>query len=211
MCWRDVGLFLPEQPVQTVVYLPGSREQAERVFAMLSRPVVLVSLPVDWNRDLAPWPAQRAFKAGEDFSGGAEGFLTHLMEEVIPNVEGRLPFPVDKRCIAGYSLAGLFALWAVTRTGAFHGAASMSGSTWYDGFLDYAADQRFRTERLYLSVGDREKKTRNARMASVEDCTRALADQAVRQGLQCAFRLESGGHFDDCEARIARGINWLTT
>lgn len=209
MCWPDARVFLPEQPARTVVYLPGSEEQARQVFDRLTRPAVLVCLPVDWNCDLSPWPAEKVFRAGEDFSGGGERFLQHLMETVIPGVEARLPHPVENRCIAGYSLAGLFALWAATRVDAFQGVASMSGSTWYDGFLAYARTQPFHAERAYLSVGDREKRTRNARMAPVEDCTRSLALHLASQGVDTAFRLESGGHFDDCEARIARGVDHL--
>ena len=39
--------------------------------------------------------------------------------------------------IAGYSLAGLFALWAAWNSGYFRRVASVSGSLWYPGFTDY--------------------------------------------------------------------------
>ena len=97
MCWRDVRLLLPEGAADSVVYLPGDPDLAQSVAARLTRPTVLASIPVDWNRDLSPWPAQRAFRGGEDFSGGAQAFLERLQTVIIPQTEALLPFPVRRR------------------------------------------------------------------------------------------------------------------
>lgn len=202
-------LFLPEASADTLVILPGDEEQAEAVFACLTRPTALLSVPADWNRDLSPWPAERAFRNGEDFTGGAADFLHRLLEEDVPRAQAVLPGSA-RLCIAGYSLAGLFALWAAMTTDAFSGAASMSGSLWFDGFTDWAKPRACHAGWVYLSVGDREAKTRNPRMAPVERCTRDTAQQLAQMGIACHFALEPGGHFDDVSGRIARGIDWLT-
>jgi predicted alpha/beta superfamily hydrolase len=48
--------------------------------------------------------------------------------------------PCKTYIIGGYSLAGLFALWASTRTDLFFGVAAASPSVWFPGFIDYMAD-----------------------------------------------------------------------
>mgnify|MGYP002624548832 FL=1 len=71
----------------------------------------------DWNNELSPWQAPPVFgKAG--FGGGAAETLSGIM---------KLCVEVDKTYfIGGYSLAGLFALWASTRTDRFAGVAAAS-------------------------------------------------------------------------------------
>ena len=50
--------------------------------------------------------------------------------------------------------------------------------------------------RFYFSVGDRESKTKNPRMATVEDCTRAAAELFRSRGANVKFELNPGGHFE---------------
>ena len=65
----------------------------------------------------------------------------------------------------GYSMAGLFSLWAAYQTDAFAGVAAASPSIWFPDFLQYMKEHDIRTESVYLSLGDREEKTRNPVMA----------------------------------------------
>ncbi len=60
-----------------------------------------------------------------------------LTQRIVPLTENHLGYAPEFRGIAGYSLAGLFALWAVYQTGLFDRAASVSGSLWFDGFLTF--------------------------------------------------------------------------
>lgn len=166
---------------------------------------------VDWNHDLTPWPAPGVFRKQARFDGGADAYLKELTGEIVPAVEASLGFVPRFRAIAGYSIAGLFALYALYRTDIFSRAASISGSLWYDGFLDYMRDNRPLKipERVYFSLGDKEHITRNQRLAPVEDRT-AEAGNLIRQlGADTIFELNSGGHFDDAAQRIIKGIRWL--
>lgn len=71
----------------------------------------------DRNRDLSPWKAPAVF-GKENFGNGA----------------AETPAEVQRLCadqsktyyIGGYSLAGLFALWAAYQTGLFKGVAAAS-------------------------------------------------------------------------------------
>ena len=111
----------------------------------------------------------------------------------------------------GYSLAGLFSLYAFCNCERFRLAASVSGSLWYDRFLDWlnAHPPARRAERLYFSVGDRERKARNPRMAQVEDYTRQAAEWAKAYADQTLFELRPGGHFDQPDQWVLRAAEYL--
>lgn len=162
---------------------------------------------LDWNRDLTPWPAKSVFRGQPDFGGCAAQTLRRLTDEMMPTVEADLQPSV--RIIAGYSLAGLFALYAALETELFPIAASVSGSMWYPGFADYA-DRKARAPKLaYFSVGDREKLGRNAAFHSIEDCTRRICDGLAARGAETVFESNPGGHFCDVGERMRKAFGWL--
>ena len=170
----------------------------------------------DWNRDLTPWPAERVFKRGEDFGGKADDYLALLTEKIIPHTEEALSLQPRFRALAGVSLAGLFSVYAVYRTDLFDRIASISGSLWYDDFLAFMRARRpsGRLERAYFSLGDRERKTGNCRVARVEDCTleavqllRGELDDA--RGERVVFESNPGNHFADPEGRMEKAFRWL--
>lgn len=124
---------------QPVVYAVMDQAEAQAVWSMLRepKPALAAVSGVDWNRDLSPWPAPRVFRGNKDFGGEGPSFLDMLTGRIVPLVETQLGFAPASRAIAGYSLAGLFALWSVFQTDVFDRAASVSGSLWFDGFMDY--------------------------------------------------------------------------
>ena len=170
----------------------------------------------DWNRDLTPWPAERVFQRGEDFGGKADDYLAFLTEKIIPHTEEALSLQPRFRALAGVSLAGLFSVYAAYRTDLFDRIASISGSLWYDGFLAFMRAHRpsRQLKRAYFSLGDRERKTGNCRMARVEDCTleavkllRGELYDAV--GERVFFEYNPGNHFADPEGRMEKAFRWL--
>lgn len=205
-----VSLFFEEEH-QSVVYAMLDGEGAEEVWARLRqpKPTLAAVSGMDWNRDLSPWRAPRIFRGGDDFGGGGPAFLPALTRQIVPSVEERLGVVPRSRAIAGYSLAGLFALWSVFNTEAFDRVASVSGSLWFDGFLEYMAANTpcGGLRHAYLSLGDREKSTRNPRMAAVEDRTRQAAALLGRRGVPVTLELNPGGHFQEVSGRIAQGID----
>ena len=113
------------------------------------------------------------------------------------------------RGIAGYSLAGLFAIYALYRTDLFSRAASVSGSLWYPGFRDFiiSSQLRARPDRLYLSLGDRESK---GSTSTVLGNTEAIAAHFSSIGISTLFELNPGNHFTDPAGRTAKGIDFIT-
>lgn len=167
----------------------------------------------NWNDDFSPWTAEPVF-GKEGFGGKAEHTLKWLNEYYMPYVEKReseiARFPV------GYSLAGLFSLWVYCACNAFSGMVSCSGSLWYEGVLDYVQKktetvQNRDTKYVYLSLGDKEERTKNRRIATVGDNTRKVYELLC----ECQEKIEGilawnpGGHFSEPDIRIAKGIYWI--
>ena len=195
---------------QTVVYAVMDQADAQAVWSMLKKPKPALAAisGVDWNRELSPWPAPRVLRNGADFGGEGPAFLDTLTGQIVPLAETQLGFAHASRAVAGYSLAGLFALWLVFQTDMFERAASVSGSLWFDGFMDLMKSSALPNglRRIYLSLGSREKNARNQRMAAVEDCTRRAAELLREWNIPVVFEMNQGGHFQDIPGRIARGI-----
>ena len=161
----------------------------------------LIAVKVDdWNHDLSPWKAPAVF-GNESFGDGAESTLSEVL---------KLLSDMSKTYyIGGYSLAGLFALWAVHQTDLFAGAAAASPSIWFPGFLDYMKEHEIKTRSIYLSLGDREEKTRNPVMAQVGSCIRSAHTLLEERGLRCTLEWNKGNHFKDPDLRTAKAFAWV--
>ncbi len=207
-CSRYTLTVLWEDPAAPALYTVSEAGDARSLFPSLPapRPTLVCIEGVDWDRDLSPWAAKKVFRGGEDFSGGADAFLQALLTELIPAAEASLS--PAWRGIFGYSLAGLFSLWAMTRTDTFSRCASVSGSLWFDGFTDYLSAHPLlgQPKRVYLSLGDREEKAKNHRMQQVRAATEAAQAVIEAQGVPCAFELNPGGHFQDILDRQRRAV-----
>ena len=155
----------------------------------------------DWNRDLSPWKADPVF-GNEPFSGGADKILDELKADVIDKYPGRTLI------IGGYSLAGLFALWTAYQTDFFSGVAAASPSVWYPDFLSYATGNDAKADTIYLSLGDKEEKTKNPVMRTVGDNIRSLHDHYKKTGIKTTLEWNEGNHFKESEVRTAKAIAW---
>ncbi|MFQ9395228.1 MAG: hypothetical protein ACLR2E_15725 [Lachnospiraceae bacterium] len=134
--------------------------------------------------------------------------------------------------LGGYSLAGLFSLWAACQTDVFSGIAAVSPSVWFPGWMEYALSQPIQTGRIYLSLGDKEERTKNQTMKTVGDnirklyqhysapdsvlsCTEELHHPQPEEQpstrhflLSCTLEWNPGGHFQHPEERTAQGFAW---
>ena len=199
-------------PGLPVIYLHDACPQPEAVRSLLTSRLTLVCVSgLDWYRDLTPWPADRVFADGEAYGGGAGEYLSRLTQEIIPQVEAGLGFCPRERGLAGYSLAGLFSLWAVYQTDIFDLVASMSGSLWFDGFERFMErEQPLKLpRRLYLSLGRKEKDCRSPQVSRVEEITVNTARRFRELGAEVCWQPQPGGHTSQVNKRIAEGLSWL--
>ena len=201
--------------------------------------VSLVNVGVDlWEENFSPWCAPRVFAKGPNFGDGAQKTLDTLINQVIPWTESDLTEPPAYRVLVGYSLAGLFSLWAgvsqqVARgcqpddvpsqpgaphvdavpTPTFQRIGAVSGSFWFPGLLDYV-DQQLNggavgLTHAYLSLGDREARTPNPQIMHVRENAELLASKLESAGITSMFELNRGNHFQNVEGRMQKALDWL--
>lgn len=194
-------------------YVHGTKEMAQRLAKVLEgrQTGVFAIEGEDWNADLSPWSAPAVFKGETDFAGGADVYLDLLCNRVIPQTEETLGLNVVRRGLMGYSLAGLFSVYAMYKTALFSEIASVSGSLWYDGFVEFMQERTVfcKPQKVYFSVGRKEKKTRNRRMAGVEECTLKAKARLEEEGISCLFEINEGNHFYQVEERMEKAAEYL--
>jgi predicted alpha/beta superfamily hydrolase len=183
-----------------LIVLPGEEGEIKAVSERIGASVLAVE-NLDWNRDLSPWPAEKVFRKGEDFAGHAADTLHEIEEWLRENGSG-----FSTVIIAGYSLAGLFALYAAAQSGRFAGCVSASGSLWFPGFQEWLAEHPLHCRTVYLSLGDQEKNARNPLMASVETKTYGIFG-TLKSYTDCELKMNPGNHFNDPEGRLCAGID----
>lgn len=162
-----------------------------------------------WNDSLSPWPAE-AVRGGDAFGGKAADTLDELISVIGASKEEYSLDPDIPVIIGGYSLAGLFALWSAYQTDIFTGVAAASPSVWYPGWLEYASSHIINTDYVYLSLGDKEAKTRNRTMSAVQSCIeKEYEDLRSSPGIKNAvLEYNPGNHFTDPEGRLAKAFIW---
>ena len=212
-----------------VVYLLDN--VADHSPVQLPAGVSLVRIGVDlWEENFSPWCAPRVFAKGPNFGDGAQKTLDTLINQIVPWAESDLTEPPAYRVLVGYSLAGLFSLWAgVTQSAAattpqlstltappaatFQRIGAVSGSFWFPGLLGYV-DQQLRggvvgLTHAYLSLGDREARTPNPQIMHVRENAELLASRLEKAGITSTFELNRGNHFQNVEGRMQKALNWL--
>ena len=157
----------------------------------------------NWNDELSPWKAPPAF-GEEGFGDGASELLEKILE-----------YCSDKSktyYLGGYSLAGLFALWAAYESDVFSGIVCCSGSLWFPDWDHYVRNHVIQSKcSVYLSLGGKEEKAKNKVMAAVGDRTRAQEGLLQEDSMVESVVLEwnAGGHFADAGKRLAKGVKWM--
>ena len=163
---------------------------------------------LDWNRDMSPWASPPIYPKEEPFAGGADDYLRTLTDTIIPTIVQDNGLQPEYMMISGYSMAGLFAVYSAYRTDKFSRVVSASGSLWFPGFMDFVCENemRGRPDSIYLSLGDKEAKTRNQLLCRVQENTERLAGLYSRRGIPTRFEMNPGNHFTEPGERMAKGI-----
>ena len=221
-----------------IVYLLG--DVADNSPIQVPEGVSLVNIGVDlWEENFSPWCAPRVFAKGPNFGDGAQKTLDTLINHVIPWTESELTDPPTYRVLVGYSLAGLFSLWAGVSPRVARGVSSqlargcqpgtatpqpgavatfqrigaVSGSFWYPGLLNYVDHQLsggvVGLTHVYLSLGDREARTPNPQIMHVRENAELLASKLENAGITSTFELNRGNHFQNVEGRMQKALDWL--
>ena len=216
-----VKLYIYRSNVQnatTIYFLDGDQfEEAFNHWITNHRAALNFVLIASNNRtaDYTPWPLQASETMPIDFGGKAEEHLSFITTHVIPFCESEYGFAssTEKRVMGGYSLGGLFSLYAAVNTDFFGTVLSCSSSLWYPGFLDYLKEHPFKAAhpKLYMSVGDQEGTTATNLTADQTSNTIALKDfyEPKFQAGDFNFTLEEGNHGNDISGRAWRAVEWV--
>ncbi len=214
---KKITLYPALAENRPVIYLTTYNDDGGEVYAEVQKgdcpDFTLVTVSgLNWGAELSPWAAGNLFKYSEMFTGGADAYLQFLTQQVLPQAEAGLN-GILWRGLAGYSLAGLFTVYAMYKTDLFSRAASMSGSLWYPGFKDFALKNTLRIapQHLYFSLGDKEARARNQYLKTVQQCTEELAAHYRSLDINTFYELNPGGHYRNIISRSAAGIKWLLT
>ena len=70
-------------------------------------------------------------------------------------------------------------------------------------------EHELKSDHIYLSLGDKEEKTRNPVMRTVGDKIRAAYAELEAKNVDCILEWNQGNHFKEPDLRTAKGFAWL--
>lgn len=200
-------------PGGPVIYVIDSPEHPFDITGLATgRNATIVTIPVgNWNDALTPWPAAGLYREEPDFGGHAADTLDELCGLVIPAVEQREGLSPTSRAICGYSLGGLFALYALTHSGTFATCACLSGSVWYEGWTEHLRklSPNLAGRFAYLSVGTKERKAARPILKTVQDRMEECVDILQECGCTVQYRTGPGNHMQHVAERFDAGLTAL--
>lgn len=213
---KTIDLFGIENKESPLVILNTYSREGGAVYseckALKARPFTLAAISsLNWNDDMTPWAIPPLYKNGYPCLGKADQYLELLTSKIVPDVLEKLNAKPAYIALAGYSLGGLFALYASYKSNIFSKIASASPSLWFPNFVDFAEKTDFvkKPDAIYLSLGNTEAKTRNKILATVQENTEKLAAFYKSRNIPLLFEMNKGNHFTDGEKRMAKGIKWI--
>ncbi len=213
---KSLSMHSGELKDAPLVVLNTFQEEGEKVYKAIKVTCdqdfsLLCVSGLDWNRELSPWQSPSLSDDETPFSGGADEYLDSLTGRIIPDAIEKVGIDPAYISLAGYSLAGLFAVYSLYRTDMFSRVASASGSFWFPGFVDLVREREplHMPDRIYFSLGDKEARTRNQILSTVEVGTRTVFGTFIEKGTDAVFEMNPGNHFRNPAERMARGISWM--
>lgn len=169
----------------------------------------VVGVPIrDWSNLLTPWPAACLYKGEPDFEGQAETTLAELCDSTIPSIERNEGLVPASRAICGYSLGGLFSMYAIVRSDAFDACACLSGSVWYEGWVEYlqSLNKDLRGRFAFLSLGTKERRAARPILKTVQDRMDACALILQQRGCSVHYQMGPGNHLYQIPERLTAGL-----
>lgn len=175
--------------------------------------LVVVYVPAgEWNNYLTPWPEPPESSGFDPFGGKASRFLEILKNEIIPAAEKALGVEgVPRRDMVGVSLSGLFNLWQWMLGDTFRSIACLSGSFWYEGFMEWfdARPVPEKSGKAFFLLGEEEPKAKIRAYRSVGENTQKIVARLKEAGIDTEFEWVPGNHFSDPVGRLEKAFAGL--
>lgn len=205
-----VGTAGPTAPCIYLIDAPEHPTPLDEVASGLASTVI--SVPVaNWGSALTPWPTEALYRGEEAYAGKAPETLEWLLGEVMPSCEQQAGLAPRARAIAGYSLAGLFSLYAFLHEPSLTAVGCLSGSLWYEGWVEHmeALEVPAMGRYAYLSLGSKERRASRPQLKRVQDNTERCVELLRAWGIETDYVLNPGGHLTAITARTQTGLQAL--
>ena len=104
----------------------------------------------------------------------------------------------------------MFALYSGYNTNLFAKIICVSPSFWYPNFLEYILENKINNSvnKIYFSLGKKEKESKNKILCKVGDNTKKIYEH-LKNDITVIYEENRGGHFNNSEERIVKGIKWV--
>lgn len=211
---KNITVYICDKEEAPVVYSNDFSDSADAVLAECRRmgclPFHLVSITgIRWDEELSPWAHSPIVAKNDHFTGEADGYLQLLENKIVPYVRTIVP---NGKCnmLHGYSMGGLFALYAAHHSQLFDAYVAPSASVWYPDFVSYVREHDFINipKCIYLSIGSLESRTKNVYLSKTESNMEELYHLYKERQVTAIFERNPGNHYKDVPMRIAKGLNW---
>lgn len=211
---KECIVYAEDKPRILLIQPVGEHEnetldtQIDTIQKTVNLPFIFVGIPIsDWEKELTPWHDPN-ISPRQEVGEHAYDTLDYITEQLLPYLfihYGKMPV-----VLGGYSLAGLFARWAASKAECFDVVAAASPSLWITPWKGFSNAHQVFARYVYLSLGDREEKTKNRAMAQVGDNVRWEYEhlQQTIGADHCTLVWEQGGHFSTPHLRLARAFVW---
>ena len=219
---KIINLFYDENNIEKVpvIILNTFDEDGEKIWDLSrklnSKEYILVTISnINWNEEMSPWYMDKLYKNDSEYTGKADEYIKILVDKIVPQIRNVINSELKKEIsyftIAGYSLAGLFAVYSMYKTNIFRRIISCSGSYWYPNFIEFVNSEEVKNkaEKIYFSLGNKESKVKNEMISKVEENTKYLAEFYKENGIETIYVENEGNHFQDVISRIVKGICWI--
>ncbi len=211
---KNITVNICDKDDAPVVYSNDFSDSADAVLAECRKmgcpPFHLVSITgIRWDEELSPWEHSPIVAKNDHFTGEADGYLQLLENKIVPYVHSIIP-KSKYRVLHGYSMGGLFALYAVHHSHLFDAYAAPSASVWYPNFVEYVRAHEFINvpRSIYLSIGNLESRTKNVYLSKTEFNMEELCSIYKEREVTAIFERNPGNHYKDVPMRIAKGLSW---
>ncbi len=208
--------YFNKTEINKVILWPGQMG-FEQVIKLLEKKspkkdfIVLAFQVNSWDNDLSPWESKKI--KGEYFNGDGQKTLNYITNELLPFFEKKFPEIKHKpKIIGGYSLSGLFSLYAFYSTDIFIGVGGFSPSLWFEDWNQFTNTNKAKNKDsiIYLSLGDIEEKNNSGHLSignKVKEFYKIVKnDKNVKD---CIYEINKGDHYQNIDDRIAKGFAWL--
>ncbi len=215
---RKIEIYIPKNvlSIQRAVYVQDSeifKEISQKLFLGIPKenlPIIIALEGANRNADYTPWYVEPENPKYPEFEGKADEYLDFIVNILKPYVELNYT-NIKSNTILGYSLGGLFSLYAVTKTNCFDKVVSMSGSFWYKNWIEYLKKSDIdRKISIYLNCGKKEGSFKDGLAKGNYGFTYLTYEILLEKNLkEVVLELDNKNHLNYVAERFIKAFKWI--